>query len=99
MLKIIAYLGKRLHDGLSKPHPGAISFKGLHSSTIALALRAAMPPLAFSSAWPHTHAALCVQACRCTRSGPALAQPCTCEYLRACQIQFWMDSCLHTVSR
>ena len=46
VLKIVAYLGKRLHDGLSKPHPGAIGFKGLHSSTIALALRAAMPPLA-----------------------------------------------------
>ena len=46
MLEVIAYLGKQLHDGLSKPHPGAIGFKGLHSSSIALALRAAMPPLA-----------------------------------------------------
>ena len=93
MLEIIAYLGKRLHDGLSKPHPGAIGFKGLHSKDCSGLACCYAFSCVFSSAWPHTHAASRVQACRCTGSGPALAQHCTCGYLRACQIQFWNDSC------
>ena len=95
-----AYLGKRLHDGLSKPHPGAIGFKGLHSSALALALACCSAfSRAFPSAWLHTCASSCVQACGRTGSGPALAQICACGCPRACDVQFWIHSCLHIISR
>ena len=96
MLRITAYLGKRLHDGLSKPHLGAISFKGLHSSTIGFASGLCH---AFSCAWPCVYATLCVQAHGCSGRGPALVHTCTCGYLSACHIQHWLHNCLHIISK